>query len=41
MYRLFCGYGLIRVVDIHLYDWMYEMYISVHEARFSQRNILS
>ena len=41
MYGLFCGCGLNRVVGVHVYDWMYELYISVHEAPFLQRNVLS
>ena len=34
MYNLFCGCGLKMVVGVHVYDWMYELYITMHEAPF-------
>ena len=30
--RFVSGCGLNRVVGVHVYDWMYELHISVHEA---------
>ena len=34
MYGVIWGCGVNKVVGIHVYDWIYELYISVHEAPF-------
>ena len=34
MHGLFCGCGIKMLDGVHVYDWMNELYISMHEAPY-------